>query len=77
LHIIIDDNGPGLPPATIEKLFTPFYTTRADGIGLGLAIVKKLIELHGGEVTAENKHDGGARFVIQLPNAVVGENDEI
>ncbi len=73
LNLIVDDDGPGIPKDAIDKIFTPFYTTRADGTGLGLATVKKLIELHGGKVSAQNKAEGGARFVIEIPDRTVGD----
>ncbi len=68
LNLIVDDDGPGIPEEAFDKLFTPFYTTKADGTGLGLATVKKLIELHGGRVAAQNRPEGGARFVIEIPD---------
>jgi PAS domain S-box-containing protein len=68
LNLIVDDDGPGIPEEAFDKLFTPFYTTKADGTGLGLATVKKLIELHGGKVAAQNRPEGGARFIIEIPD---------
>jgi signal transduction histidine kinase len=51
----------------MEKIFEPFFTTRSKGTGLGLAFVTQVAEAHGGEVVAENRAEGGARFVIRLP----------
>ena len=67
--IVIDvvDNGIGLPAENRSRLLEPYVTTREKGTGLGLAIVKHLVELHGGRATAENRPEGGARFVITLP----------
>lgn len=67
LTLSIEDNGPGLPASVQDRLFEPFFTTRAKGTGLGLAQVKRTVELHNGDVTAENTSDGGARFVLRLP----------
>ncbi len=68
LELFIEDNGPGLPDSIKDRLFEPFFTTRAKGTGLGLAQVKRTVELHNGDVTAENTGDGGARFVLRLPH---------
>lgn len=74
---VIDD-GPGIPPAELERIFDRFYRskTRRDdgggGSGLGLAIVRRLVELHGGHVRAANGADGGAVFTITLPRAEPG-----
>lgn len=67
--IVIEDNGPGIPTDALEHIFNPFFTTKHKGTGLGLAIVHRIIEAHGGTITAENKSDrdgGGARFTITL-----------
>ncbi|HBZ01402.1 MAG TPA: hypothetical protein DEO84_08810 [candidate division Zixibacteria bacterium] len=77
LCLMVDDDGPGIPKDSLAKIFTPFYTTKADGTGLGLATVKKLIELHGGKVAAENRPEGGARFVVEIPDRISGESVEI
>jgi PAS domain S-box-containing protein len=73
LILTVDDDGPGISQEAFDKIFTPFYTTKADGTGLGLPTVKKLIELHGGRVAAENRPEGGARFVVEIPDQKIGE----
>ncbi len=67
VRISISDNGPGVPAENIEKIFEPFFTSRADGTGLGLAIVHQIVDEHEGEITVERSHLGGARFNIFLP----------
>jgi signal transduction histidine kinase len=66
-EISIRDNGPGINPETLTELFEPYVTTKTKGTGLGLAIVKKLIEEHGGTVTAENLEGRGACIMVRLP----------
>lgn len=61
------DNGPGIPPEAMDKVFQPFFTTRPGGTGLGLAIVQKVIVSHNGRVTAANHPGGGAVFTITFP----------
>ncbi|MDH4229210.1 MAG: ATP-binding protein [Nitrospirota bacterium] len=63
----ISDTGPGVPAGIREKIFHPFFTTRADGTGLGLPIATKVVEGHGGRMLLESPHAGGARFVVWLP----------
>jgi PAS domain S-box-containing protein len=63
----IRDNGPGILPEAIDKVFQPFFTTRPGGTGLGLAIVQKVIVSHNGRVTVANHPDGGAAFTITFP----------
>jgi PAS domain S-box-containing protein len=66
-RVTIFDNGPGIAPATMPKLFRPFFTTKAKGTGLGLAVVQKIIVQHGGRVEARNRPEGGAAFIVTLP----------
>ncbi|HYC99922.1 MAG TPA: ATP-binding protein [Phycisphaerales bacterium] len=70
----IDDTGPGINPATAEKLFTPFFTTRAAGTGLGLAIVHRIVDAHGGRVSLRSRGPAdrphGATAEVLLPVAL-------
>ncbi|MFO0828886.1 MAG: ATP-binding protein [Phycisphaerales bacterium] len=66
LVIRVEDTGPGVPDDMIERIFHPFFTTRAEGTGLGLAIVHRIVDAHGGSITVRNT-GGGARFEIAIP----------
>ncbi len=68
-EVAVRDAGPGLPAAVLERLFTPFFTTKPRGMGLGLAICRSIIEAHGGELRGENNPPPapGATFRIRLP----------
>jgi len=66
-RITVFDNGPGIPGDAREKLFRPFFTTKASGTGLGLAVVQKIVVQHGGHVKARNRPEGGAAFIVTLP----------
>jgi two-component system NtrC family sensor kinase len=65
----VADNGHGISADVIDQLFDPFFTTKdpGEGTGLGLSICARLVEGMGGRIDAENREDGGARFVIRLP----------
>ncbi|MEM1211539.1 MAG: ATP-binding protein [Planctomycetota bacterium] len=66
--LTVTDTGPGLAPDTIDRLFNPFFTTRASGTGLGLAIVHRILDAHAGSVTAHNDPSTrGAVFTLHLP----------
>jgi signal transduction histidine kinase len=72
VEIRVCDRGPGVPLELRERIFEPFYrlpgaTERDGGVGLGLALVKSIALRHGGRVFCENRPDGGASFVIELP----------
>ncbi len=62
----VEDNGPGVDPGMLERLFEPYVTTKPKGTGLGLAIVKKIVEEHGGIIWAENCEQG-ACITFRLP----------
>ncbi len=73
LLLWVEDNGAGIQPDKFEKIFDPFYTTRAKGTGLGLAIVHKIVENHQGEIGVESPPAGkkkGSRFTLFLPAGV-------
>ncbi len=65
----VGDSGPGVPEPAREKIFEPFYTTKADGkgTGLGLPIVRNIVEQHGGEISVDRSDLGGASFRVILP----------
>ncbi|WP_224249211.1 sensor histidine kinase [Hyalangium gracile] len=69
--LVLEDNGPGFAPEHLPRLFTPFFTTKAQGkgTGLGLALSREYVEGFGGSLSAENRPEGGARFTVELLSA--------
>jgi PAS domain S-box-containing protein len=71
VHVIVEDNGVGFDPSKAERLFKPFGRLHTEedyhGTGIGLTIVQRIVERHGGRVSAETRAEGGARFAITLP----------
>ena len=65
----ISDNGRGIAPADLQKLFQPYFSTKGRGTGLGLAIVNRIITEHNGKIKAVANNPRGARFIIELPVA--------
>lgn len=76
VELRVEDNGPGVPLDQAEKIFEPYFTTKAEGTGLGLAIVKKIVLQHRGSVSLRRAPGGGAAFVILLPPAPKGARVE-
>jgi signal transduction histidine kinase len=64
--VTVEDRGPGFSEEVLHRLFEPFYSTRGS-TGLGLAICHGIVGEHGGKIRAENRPDGGARFIVELP----------
>ncbi|HSE16066.1 MAG TPA: ATP-binding protein [Pyrinomonadaceae bacterium] len=64
--IKVRDTGPGISPADLQKIFIPFFTTKAKGHGIGLALTHRIITQHGGTLTAANSPEGGAVFTVRL-----------
>ena len=64
--IQVRDNGPGISPADLQKIFIPFFTTKAKGHGIGLALSHRIVTQHAGTLTAANSPEGGAVFTIKL-----------
>lgn len=65
--IRIADNGPGIAADALPKIFTPFFTSKAEGTGLGLPLSRKIIEEHGGSLEAKSEPGSGAEFLVTLP----------
>src|SRR5262249_49223994 len=65
--VAVCDNGPGLTAEQRQRLFEPFFTTKTKGTGLGMAIARRIIEAHGGEITAGADAGRGAEIRITLP----------
>jgi len=68
-RIVVNDNGPGIPPALRERVFRPFFTSKRNGTGLGLALVQKIIVFHNGRIVAGASPTGGASLQVTLPIA--------
>ncbi|HEV2722743.1 MAG TPA: PAS domain S-box protein [Thermoanaerobaculia bacterium] len=71
VRITVRDNGPGIPPQMLDRIFEPLFTTKRNGTGLGLAIARRLMEGQGGSLTAENRAEGGCAFHLLVPPAKV------
>jgi two-component system, cell cycle sensor histidine kinase and response regulator CckA len=71
VRISVCDDGPGIPPQTLERIFEPLFTTKRNGTGLGLAIARRLMEGQGGSIAAENQPEGGAAFHLFVPAAEI------
>jgi signal transduction histidine kinase len=67
VQVLFSDQGPGIPEAHLERLFSPFFSTKDKGTGLGLAFAQKIVTLHKGTLTARNNAAGGATFIVELP----------
>ena len=68
-HLIVADNGPGVPEANRKRIFEPFYTEKPEGSGLGLALVKRFVEQSRGKIQYRSSDSGGAAFQMTFPEA--------
>lgn len=75
IEVIIADRGHGLAEGDLERIFTPFYTTKPDGMGIGLPICRSIIEFHQGRLWVERRHDGGTAFHFTVPQEDKDESD--
>jgi signal transduction histidine kinase len=67
VEVTVSDTGPGLSDEIRERLFLPYYSTKRRGTGLGLSIAAKIVQEHGGSISAEANSPKGARFLLRLP----------
>ena len=73
IRIVIEDNGIGIPSEDLNKIFTPFFTTKDKGVGLGLAISRRIMNDNDGKLTFESKYGEGTKFVLELPEYKIEE----
>jgi len=76
ISLEVADSGPGIAPELFDRIWDPFFTTKppGSGTGLGLSITQRVIARHGGRIAAENRAEGGARFLVEIP--VMGPGGE-
>ena len=67
VEISVHDSGPGIPANVMPRIFEPLFSTKTRGAGLGLAIARRIVEEHGGTITAQSEAGKGARFIVRLP----------
>jgi two-component system sensor kinase FixL len=67
IEFVVADTGPGIAPELQERLFEPFVTSKSNGMGMGLSVCRRLIEAHGGTITADSVPGEGAIFTFRLP----------
>jgi signal transduction histidine kinase len=68
VRLAVRDTGSGIPPAVLDRLFTPFVSSKPTGTGLGLSTCRRVLQQHGGTITGGNRPGGGAEFVLTLPS---------
>ncbi len=67
-HLIISDNGPGIPDKVLPEIFIPFYTTKKQGSGIGLSLSKQIMHMHGGSIKVNSSKSSGAEFILVFDN---------
>ena len=67
IQITVSDDGPGIPAEVMDRIFSPFFTTKPQGSGLGLAIVRKIVDAHDGRIDVSGRETGGTVFRVTLP----------
>ena len=77
IEFSVSDNGPGLAEPLLEQMFLPFNSSKGEGsMGIGLLICRRIIEAHGGTMTAQNNEGGGATFRFTVPAIEPGLGEE-
>jgi signal transduction histidine kinase len=67
VRLEVADNGPGIPPDLLDKIFVPFFSTKPEGSGIGLSLSRQIIRNHGGQLSVSSEKGKGTRFRILLP----------
>ncbi len=67
VEVCVEDNGRGIAPEVLERVFDPFYSSRPDGFGLGLFSCRRIAEEHGWRLEAQSQCDEGSKFVLRIP----------
>jgi signal transduction histidine kinase len=67
--VSVHDTGPGLTESNVRRIFTPFFTTKPDGMGVGLSISRSIVEAHGGHLVLSSNSEEGATFEFDLPDS--------
>jgi two-component system sensor kinase FixL len=67
VEVSVRDTGKGIAESDLQQVFTPFFSTKGEGLGVGLSISRSIVETYGGRIWAENDPDGGAIFRVRLP----------
>jgi len=75
--LTVEDQGRGIDPEHLEKIWDPLFTTRSSGTGLGLAVVKRIVEAHRGQIHVENRPGAGAVFTVGIPEAGEDSRDPV
>jgi C4-dicarboxylate-specific signal transduction histidine kinase len=70
VRVSIEDTGTGIDPSNIDRVFKPYFTTKANGMGMGLVICRSIIENHGGRIWVSPRANGGSIFQFELPTSV-------
>jgi signal transduction histidine kinase len=70
VRVSIKDTGTGIDPSNIDRVFKPYFTTKANGMGMGLVICRSIIENHEGRIWVSPRTDGGSVLQFELPTSV-------
>lgn len=63
----VSDQGEGIPPQMLDKIFKPYFSTKKSGVGIGMAVVKKIVESHSGKIQVQSRVGKGTRIVVEIP----------
>lgn len=77
VEVRFDDEGPGIAPDKVARIFEPFYTEKARGVGMGLAICMRIVTAHDGTIQAASRPGGGTSIIVRLPRAIESAQDAV